>query len=233
SNYTPQAGDQVEVISASKEITNPFLNQVSNDWFANYNTPNLGSFTISYLAALPVELLDFYGRLEGKAISLDWSTASEVNNLGFTIQRSQDTRNWTQLAFVAGVGNSTVLQSYEYWDRFPRPGINYYRLQQMDDNGEVHYSKVISVAFAMELQAMHIHPNPSIEWVQLDWPLPTEKEIAIQLLDQRGLVVLRTQLERGQRQLRIDMSNLTAGLYTLHVNEGVRRISKKLVKQGL
>jgi len=84
---------------------------------------------------LPIELIYFHAYQVGEEVQLKWSTASEINNRGFEILRSENGIDWEALDFVNGVGNSTATNFYQYTDRFPKKGINYYRLKQIDFDG--------------------------------------------------------------------------------------------------
>ncbi len=91
---------------------------------------------------LPVELTSFKAELMKEGVELTWQTASEENNDGFEIQRSTDRRNWKILDFVEGYGTTSDKQDYNYTDTEATDGISYYRLKQIDYDGDFEYSKV-------------------------------------------------------------------------------------------
>lgn len=94
---------------------------------------------------LPVELGIFFGySYEGKSI-LKWTTFSENNNDYFTVERSIDSENWTQLGNVEGAGYSTSGIDYTYYDNHPLTGVNYYRLKQTDFDGKYQYFNIIPI----------------------------------------------------------------------------------------
>ena len=92
---------------------------------------------------LPVELLSFEGFSQKNSIFLDWSTATEINNDGFYIERSSDIENWEDIDFINGNGTSLEKQFYQYEDQSPLFGANYYRLKQMDFDGKYEYSNCL------------------------------------------------------------------------------------------
>lgn len=96
---------------------------------------------------LPVEFLSFTGRARDSEIDLRWSTATEHDNDHFTIEKSYDITTWEDLAQVTGAGNSEMTSEYTLVDRFPRPGLNYYRLSQTDIDGTTVELKTIAVIF--------------------------------------------------------------------------------------
>lgn len=109
--------------------------------------------------ALPVHLVSFDGRIEGNGVYFVWKTASELNNIGFTLQRSTDGTNWIDIETVSGAGTTDKSNTYEYRDRMPATGMNYYRLEQKDADGSLSYSRIIGIRSA-EMTEVRISPNP-------------------------------------------------------------------------
>lgn len=93
---------------------------------------------------LPIELLTFNGKLESNSVKLSWTTASEINNSYFEIEKSIDDNLFTHLVTINGAGNSNSLKSYSTYDDKPNK-INYYRLKQVDFDGNYTYSNIIAV----------------------------------------------------------------------------------------
>jgi hypothetical protein len=96
---------------------------------------------------LPVEFLSFTGRARDSEIDLRWSTATEHDNDHFSIEKSYDLASWEEIGQVIGAGNSEMTSDYTLVDRFPRPGLNYYRLSQTDIDGTTVELKTIVVIF--------------------------------------------------------------------------------------
>lgn len=108
---------------------------------------------------LPVELISFETACTGNQVRLDWITASEQNNDHFLLEQSKDGVEWTKLAEVRGAGNSNVLQSYTY--TVPAQGSMYYRLSQVDTDGEITvYDPRYTECSGSEEQVM-VYPNPT------------------------------------------------------------------------
>ena len=100
--------------------------------------------------ALPVELLFFNATLNGKVVDLTWSTASELNNDYFTVERSVDGFNWENVVQVSGAGTTNQTTNYSDADTRPYNGLSYYRLKQNDLDGEFSYSDIVSVVVDTE-----------------------------------------------------------------------------------
>jgi hypothetical protein len=96
-------------------------------------------------STLPVELLSFTGKATNQGVELRWATGSEQDNDRFEILRSVDAETWREIGQVSGSGTTSVLSEYLFVDNDPFFGTNYYRLRQVDTNGEYAYSPVVSV----------------------------------------------------------------------------------------
>lgn len=113
-----------------------------------------GAFTLTFTGTatlscvpLPVELYYFKCDSKDSKIELYWSTLSETNNDYFIIQRSIDGINWENIATINGAGNSNYQLYYEYADKYPEIGYNYYRLVQVDINGVYNYDSSIIACY--------------------------------------------------------------------------------------
>ncbi len=111
---------------------------------------------------LPIELLSFEAIPNDDVVNLFWSTASEINNSYFIVERSKDGYYWNDILEVEGAGNSTVIIEYEDTDYEPLLGLSYYRLRQVDFDGEFTYSSIEVVNFENETKNSIIaYPNPA------------------------------------------------------------------------
>jgi hypothetical protein len=134
---------------------------------------NIGNYLFTNLT-VPVELTSFTAAVEGKIVHLNWTTASELNNLGFDIERSvisNGVRNliWEKIGFIEGKGTTTEQQSYSYIDGLTlTPNLNltntlHYRLKQIDYDGTSVYSDIVEVEFSFvpsEFILYQNYPNP-------------------------------------------------------------------------
>lgn len=109
---------------------------------------------------LSVDLTLFTANIRNKTAILNWQTASETNNTGFEIQKSKDGVHWEKTGWLAGQGNSAEAQSYTYTDKNPFFGISYYRLKQVDVDGNFEYSDVVSVEYKGK-STISLYPNPA------------------------------------------------------------------------
>ena len=167
------------------------------------------AYIIKAANPLPISMVSFSGYKRGQAVALKWETASEVNFKGFGIERSQDGVHWETLDFVQSKGNSLAQNDYQYLDSTPNQGINYYRLKEMDMDGDFKYSNTISVHF--ERGDINIYPNPTHGTINIK-----SKDILIDkvlIYNQLGQIVFTSNSSNNL----LDISILPKGMYTVMV----------------
>lgn len=148
SNYNPKTANVFVTISDNMKI-----DVRSSSLYFGGNTYHTTSYGPSDYQAdgadLPVSLLFFEGEVKDAKVQLSWATASEVNNDYFVIERSfGDFNVWETIATVVGAGNSNALINYNYTDQPPQElqdKVIYYRLRQIDFNGQMETFDVIPV----------------------------------------------------------------------------------------
>ena len=174
-------------------------------------------------APAPVTYLSFDVRKSSGASLLKWSTASELNNEGFFVQRSADGQDWTNIEFIKGNGNSSKNITYTYIDQTPVSGINYYRLGQKDFDGKIYYSDIKNIRFALGSDH-RLFPNPTKGMLQMD----TNYDAQYQVFSSDGKSLAQG-LTGGNGQ--IDISHLPAGLYTVRIILNDEIIVNRVVKE--
>lgn len=113
-----------------------------------------------FTGVLPIELLNFNAVSNDKEVEINWSTASELNNDFFTIERSADGENFTEILRTDGAGTSNQQLDYFERDYSPLPGVSYYRLKQTDYNGDFSFSNIVAVKRKSDLGELGVYPNP-------------------------------------------------------------------------
>ncbi|WP_152981702.1 T9SS type A sorting domain-containing protein [Hymenobacter sp. AT01-02] len=103
------------------------------------------AIAVNDCSPLPVQLVSFAARSTGGQVYLQWATASEINSASFAVERSVDGHSFEQVALVAAAGTSSARRNYTTTDAQPQPGMNYYRLRQVDLDGKTAYSQVLPV----------------------------------------------------------------------------------------
>jgi hypothetical protein len=181
--------------------------------------------TVATLAELtdmvPVELLAFMASVRNSEVDLLWSTASELNNLGFEIERSIDnTDNFITVGFVDGKGSSTEINYYSFTDYPQVSGVNqlYYRLKQVDFGGTFSYSDIVNISYDVpaEFVLSQNYPNPFNPSTRISYFVPKESFISIKVYDFLGREVTTLVNETkstGSYELSLDASSLPSGTY--------------------
>jgi hypothetical protein len=110
---------------------------------------------------LPIELIEFTATLRESYVELYWKTATQLNNDYFIVEKSIDGNNWRQIVMIKGAGTTYIPMEYLEIDPHPVPGINYYRLKQVDFDGRYSYSHIVAVDYK-KLASIEplIYPNP-------------------------------------------------------------------------
>lgn len=163
---------------------------------------------------LPVELLFFYARAKEHTVSLEWATATEINNDYFSVERSQDGYNWEVVKKIDGAVNSYEYNYYSIEDELPLNGICYYRLKQIDLNKNYTYSKMQVVSF--NPREFTMYPNPiedNTVNVQLGYAY---NEVIVAIYNSSGEQVYKTTEEGRTRNLNFH-TNLPKGMYLIQI----------------
>ncbi len=185
---------------------------------------------------LPIELLSFNAKPQNNKVHLIWSTASEINNDFFTIEKTVDGIHFESIKVVKGAGNSTSIINYTSVDNTPYNGISYYRLKQTDFDGNFMYSDIKPVSFETENvnDFFNIFPNPSKEGVfNLQMTSAINQEILVVVYNVLGSLIFSKVIvsaENGNNIYAIDPSQkLSSGIYTISATSNDRVYNKKLI----
>lgn len=180
-------------------------------------------------AILPIKLINFEGIGEDDRISLSWSTASEINNLGFEIQKSNELGDWQIINTINGQGTSNEINDYEYIDENPYLGINYYRLKQIDIDGSADYSEVIAVEFKNSVVNINVFPNPSNNDVNIHINLPFKEDIKIKISDSAGREIWESKLIVDRLNWRKNFNFKSKGFYLATIQIGTKIYYEKII----
>lgn len=183
-----------------------------------------GDFTLTITgpSPLPVQLNSFTATTQAVGVKLAWTTASEVNNALFRIERSLDSQHWLGLAQIPGKGTTLQKQAYSWLDVTTPNGKVYYRLQQTDTDGQIRYSPVVSIVTTVS--KIEFFPNPVLDHVTFICP----NETTLTISDAIGRVWQPLHLRGGYQQVVLD--SLPVGIYWL-TNQTTHQVMR-LVKSN-
>jgi hypothetical protein len=183
---------------------------------------------------LPVQLISFTGQRLNERVALRWTTAQEVNSDYFVVERSINGRDFTALLRLPAAGNSSILQSYTADDLQPFRGMNFYRLKQVDRDGQVAYSDIVAINADRDfITRLRISPNPARDIAILDGVAAAATRATINIYDAEGRQVMQqnVQLTAGDNRLPITVSRLAPGTYFVVLHRPNERLGEtRLVK---
>ncbi len=184
-------------------------------WWAVDNVCIYGSDPI------PVELTSFTATADYGVVNLQWITATETNNQGFEVQRSNGS-DFEAIAFVDGHGTTTQSQAYTYSDKSVEVGSYTYRLKQVDFDGTFEYSNVIEVDVPApaEFGLDQNYPNPFNPSTKIAFQLAVDSKVSLKIFDVLGQEVatlVNTNLVAGSHNVNFDASALNSGVYLYRI----------------
>ncbi|MCB9230490.1 MAG: hypothetical protein H6581_02430 [Bacteroidia bacterium] len=193
--------------------------------------PSFSPFTLASLTSsnpLPVEFLSFSARAEGNRVALQWETRSELNCDHYLIERSGDESNWTSLGQVPSGQSPDGQKSYQYEDKEPFAGMGYYRIRQVDLNGEFSYSETRSVNMEnFSGMVLNAFPNPTHNQITIEGEGLHANGFRFLNLAGQDLTSAVPFQQKTNGAWSADLSALPAGLYLLSTHSGFARIVKE------
>ena len=203
---------------------------------------------------LPVELKSFTAAVNQNVITLKWITASEVNNYGFEIQRSEVSgqksdagqsslvnsqssfvnHKWQKLGFVDGHGNSNSVKNYSFADKNVSSGKYCYRLKQIDNSGEFKYSNEIEVEMNIPKKFVleQNYPNPFNPSTAINYQLSADSHVLLKvynILGQEVRTLVNEDKKAGAYTINFDASGLSSGTYFYNIKAGNYYEIKKMI----
>jgi hypothetical protein len=183
---------------------------------------------------LPVQITSFEATPNTSSNTLLWITASEINNRGFEIQRSEQGKSFENIAFINGAGNSNDVKQYSYNDTEIEPSKAYcYRLKQIDFDGTSEYSKTVCAASRkMQMTPINTQPNPFNQELTIQLNAESEGNALVELLDMVGKVVASKQLNvsADRHEVRFDTNHLNNGIYFVRVKQQNEISTRRVIK---
>jgi hypothetical protein len=182
--------------------------------------------------SLPVELTNFTATLIDSDVELKWETASEINNEYFTVQRSIDGKNFSDIGKVDGAGTTSSVQKYNFLDFNAFVGRSYYRLKQTDFDGTYQFSGVRQIEFDNKPQLrLTAFPNPVTDHkFSIDFHSGYDGPIAVGIYDILGRIVFYGDVKANISTYEVNLnSDLPSGVYILKASNGVLSTEQSLI----
>ncbi len=185
--------------------------------------------------ALPVELISFEAKSSSHKINLSWTTATEVNNYGFDIEKKTVSNpEWEKIGFVEGHGNSNSFHSYFYADDNIANNTNFnYRLKQLDNDGKYTYSKIVEAEIIPDkFYLSQNFPNPFNPVTSINYELPADSKVILKvynLLGEEISTLVDENKKAGKYKLNFNAEKISSGVYFYKITAGTFSNIKKMV----
>jgi hypothetical protein len=173
---------------------------------------------------LPIELTNFDLSCENEKVSINWSTASEINNDFFTVGRSVDGLNFEPIATIKGNGTTNTKNSYSFTDANPIDGLSYYQLKQTDFNGQTKTYNLKSVDCENKNSEIFIYPNPTngifvVQGTTFGCDLIVTDIVGKEIYYTKG----------SEHKTQVNFNDFSSGIYYITITKGIEKITKKVV----
>ena len=188
---------------------------------------------------LPVELSSFTSLVNNNNVLLEWTTASEMNNSGFQIQRryarDETPDDWNVVEFINGHGTTTTPNNYNFTDKNLQSGKYKYRLKQIDFNGNFEYhnlSDEVVIGVPDKFSLSQNYPNPFNPGTKIYYDLPIPNYVVLKVYDLSGKEVMTLVNENqnaGRYEVNFDGSNLASGAYYYRLESGSNSLVRKML----
>lgn len=249
-------------LSSTSQAVLVFDDLTSNNYYAGFRLNKAGEGTFIYIAGrpyrfnssisysnydyiinnwmisapLPVELTSFSATALPGKVELNWTTASEINNSGFEVERSIDGKTFITAGFVKGNGTTTEPKTYSFTDVL-QSGLNpklFYRLKQVDFNGTFAYSNIVEINadIPTEFSLEQNYPNPFNPTTVISFSLPEKSDVSLKIFDVLGneIATLVNEIkDAGRYDVQFNASKLSSGVYFYSIEAGAYNDLKKMI----
>jgi len=224
--YKPGAS-QSYVLSQTSTVS--LANHTVENTFANINLFNLTA--TGRLVTLPLQLLHFNAVVEGSRGRIYWSTSEETGVRDYRVLRSMDGKAFDLLEQIGSKVSGSDTKNYVVYDGRPILGQNYYKLEEVDVQGEVHELGIRSMYFGLANGGFMLFPNPGNGPFFLNVGDASADELAVSLFDSQGKLISREKImvQKGQQQYPILKGRmLVKGVYVVRIQGDNEMVSLKL-----
>jgi photosystem II stability/assembly factor-like uncharacterized protein len=229
--YSNDAGSTWTTMTSGTTVDLYTVDATAN---AAWAAGNSGTILRLYGAPVPVELTSFAASVSDRNVTLNWATATEINNRGFEVQRKSSTGDFVSVAFIDGRGTIQQPQSYTYIDKNVEFGKYTYRLKQVDFNGLFSYSDPIEVdaRIPAKFGLNQNYPNPFNPTTTISYEIAKETVVSLKVYDVIGNEIATLVNETkapGTYDVIFDASKLSNGVYLYKIHAGNFTATKKLI----
>jgi len=235
SNVTPATPEPDGI--GTVQVVTPTLGTLGTSYTLSYTFSNgfsgFGAGIPGAQGTLPIELLNFTGKLQSENVKLNWSTSFEQNSKGFEIEKSLDGISFRKIGFVAAAGNSNTTRDYSFTDPQRAVEYNYYRLKLVDIDNSFGYSDVVLVKNAFGKQDVYLAGNPITNNINIQFAKTPNGKVSVSIYDMKGSKIYEAGYNNyAQTSLQINIGNrlLAHGVYSVKVETDSKIYNLKAIK---
>ena len=183
------------------------------------------------ISPLPIGLVDFTAQCNTNNVIINWTTASEIDNNYFTIERSKDASVFNSIGTIKGAGNSSCNINYSFTDTNPFVGEGYYRLKQTDFNGNSTTFNIVATECKPDVAPVFLHYNSQTGTITIDINSDMAAEYTSCIYDEQGRRVSSRQFyhDKDNRDFTVEVSSLRTGIYFLSLESAGNRTTQKFL----
>lgn len=222
-------------ITLTKVLQNPKISaiEVRVQGEASSLPPDNGFYDLN-AAPFPVEWAELDARAVDNQALVTWATAAESNNAGFEVQMANASAEFKQIGFVDGAGSSESLRQYSFTTGHLPTGTYYFRLVQVDFDGNSSVSPTVELRLGMDehLARLSLAPNPaaSVTWLSVQVNESQPGRLSLKNITGQTIVTFyENELPAGVSRHPVDLSSLTPGIYVIHLELGSQSAFQRLV----
>lgn len=211
--------------NSSSTLYSVAIERTSIDTAATYTCGSLAFIMRNAHVIVPVELAGFTASVKGSNVTLNWETATEINNLGFQIER-QSNSSWDEIGFVDGHGTTSESNSYSFTDRNLPAGMYNYRIKQIDFDGSYEYYELqnaVEVGAPDNFELSQNYPNPFNPTTKITYSVPVDGFVNLAIYNVLGEKVadlVNTNVKAGSYEVTFDATNFASGMYLYRMESG-------------
>jgi hypothetical protein len=212
--------------NSSSTLYGVSIENASADTSATYTCGSLAFIMRNTLVIVPVELAGFTASVSGNDVTLNWQTATELNNMGFEIERRAVNAQWVELGYMEGNGTTTEASAYTFVDKNVFAGTYNYRIKQIDFDGSFEYYNLedaVEVGVPDQYGLSQNYPNPFNPTTKITYSVPVDGFVSISIfniLGEKVTTLINANVKAGNYELTFDATNIASGMYLYRMEAG-------------
>lgn len=170
------------------------------------------------MISLPVIYTSFYATRNNNNVVLTWSTAEEINNKNYEVQRSFDGSTWSTIAVIMGAGTTNLTQMYSFTDKNMTNAVAYYRIRQVDADGTSNYSAIKTIRLNAATPVTKIYA--ANKTINIEFNQEIKNPVTIRLINLNGQIIAQQNVAQAAYRVTMNGNNFQSGIYVVQVTDG-------------